>query len=195
MTSSAWLFGVVLAFPLFSADFCAVRLKVVDSLGSPADARVELIGPSGRVVEGVGTVNGDAAFCDLDFGEHTIRIGGNRCGFVTLHRIRLVYGVAQYFRTVLNDCMIGSDGGVFPPACLVYFRVSSEEGKKLGDAQASADGVHFIHADTFGRIFISARNGKSTDFVVASHGYMSKTVHVTCVKYEQISESVRLAPE
>jgi hypothetical protein len=176
-------------------DFCAVRLEIVNPVGKPMTAPVELIDAEGRVVQNTKAPNGKVEFCDLGFGEHTIRIGGDQCGFVTLHRIRFVYGVAQYFRVVLNDCMIGGDGGTFPPSCLVYFRVSSEAGKKLSDAQADTEGgVYAVRADSYGRIFTFVLNGKSQEFVISSPGYASRTVHVSCRSYDHIAEAVVLHP-
>lgn len=190
------LMVLVLSPCIMAETFCAVNIELVDPAGTPTSARVQLISPEGRVTSSVySNSDGIARFCDLGFGEHSIQVGDNKCGYVTLHRIRLVYGIAQSFKVVVNQCMIGADGGRYPPSCLLYLRVSSKGGRALSDGEVTAlRGSHVLHVDQFGRLFTAIGNGTDATYEISAPGYKSKTIHKTCRSYETIEEAVQLDP-
>ena len=189
MRALLWL---LIALPLGAQDFCAVRVTIFEPDGEPVSPPVTLTDAGGKVVQSFSAVNGQAEFCDFGFGEHTIHIGGDECGSVTLPHISFVFGVPQEFEVVLNPCFRGGDEGR-RAACVVYFRVSSADGKKLGAASA-AEGSRVAHADRYGRIFAAAPNGGSQDYRISAPGFVEKTVHVACKSFETIQRAVELAP-
>jgi len=126
--------GLLFSVRLMAGDLCAVTISVAAETSQPVSAPAELIDSVERIVSSTRIVNGIAEFCDFGFGEHTIHIGGDSCGSITLHHVHLVSGVAQKFRVVLDNCLNGAEGGRYPPSCLVYLRVASESGTKLGAA-------------------------------------------------------------
>jgi hypothetical protein len=191
MRALLWL---LIALPLAAQDFCAVRVSIFEPDGEPVSPPATLIGPDGKVVQSFTAVNGHAEFCDFGFGEHTIHIGGDECGSVTLPHISFVFGVPQEFEVVLNPCFRGGDDGR-RPVCVVYFRVTSADGKKLGAAELSVEGAkRVIHADGFGRIFTGVPNGAAQDYKLSAPGYADKMLHVSCRAFETIQKAVKLAP-
>ncbi len=184
---------VLMSVPRLAAgDFCAVKVHVVDSLGRPASATARLAGADGRVAEVARVVSGEVAFCDFGFGEHTIQIGEG-CGSVTLNGIRLVHGIAQQFDVLLNACLTGGDGGVYPPGCLLYVRVSSGDGSKLAQAEAvDSVGITTFHADSFGRLFIGLNSGTSEILRIGAPGYRPEAVNASCRETETIERGVQL---
>jgi hypothetical protein len=191
-----WFSAILFALPLSGSEFCAVKVRVIDPVGELVSVPVDLVGSDGRVIESTRTVNGEAEFCDFGFGEHTIRVAEGQCGFVTLNRIRLVYAIAQRFDVILNPCFIGAETMRYPPSCLVYIRVSSDNGKKLINAEAVVQGnKRTYHTDIYGRLFLAAPNGASTVFEIRAAGYIDKTVPISCQSYETVEKSVQLTPK
>jgi hypothetical protein len=192
MDRSIWLFLITVSSAWSADDFCAVTVNVVDPMGEPISVPVELAAVGGRVIDKQLAHDGVARFCDFGFGDHTIRVGED-CGFVTLNRIRLVYQHPQWFRVVLNYCTIGGDGGVFPPSCLVYIRVSSQAGAKLSGAEASLEGgQHIVPADRYGRLYFAIRQGASYAYKVSAAGYADHVVRLSCENPTRIERAVEL---
>ncbi len=189
-------FAVLLGFfaqHLAGADFCAVKVTVSSEMGTPASTPVALIDSDNHVVRKVDSVNGHAEFCDFGFGEHTIRVGSDQCGYVTLHRISLVYGLAQHFSVILNPCFMGADGGRYPPSCLIYFRVSAADGRQVVSAFATVvGGTRQLTADRHGRIFTAVLNDSSKDFTISADGYEDQAIRISCKSYETIEKAVQL---
>jgi hypothetical protein len=191
-----WLLVAVLVLPGLGKDFCAVRVRVIGPSGTTISVPVQLIGPNGQVTQTAMSTNGEVEFCDLGFGEHTIHVGDDSCGSVTIHRVRLVFGISQRFDAVLNYCLTGADALMIPPSCLAYFRVSSEGSKKLSSATAVIRGnPRTFEADSYGRLFLTVPNGTAGDFTISAPGYADKTVQVSCRSYETIENAVQLIPK
>jgi hypothetical protein len=151
-----------------------------------------LIGPDGRIIEDAKVIDGRVAFCDFGFGEHSIRIREN-CGSVTLNRIRFTYGVRQVFSVILNNCFVGADGGVYPPACLLYLRVYSTDGKKLSDAAAVDEPANNkFAADRYGRLFLFVPTHKSESFTITAPDYWPENVDASCAGLERMEREIRL---
>jgi hypothetical protein len=179
---------------LRAADFCAVRVTISTPYSAPASTPVALIDADSHIVKKFDSINGVAEFCDFGFGEYSIRVGSDQCGQVTLGHIQLVYGLPQHFSVVLNPCLMGADGGRYPPSCLVYFRVASSEGTGLGSAFITVAGdTRQFKADQYGRIFTGLRNGSSKDFTISADGFEDQIVPVSCKSYETIEKAVSLS--
>ena len=184
------------ALPIVAADFCAVKVSVVDQAAKPVATAIQLIDPSGRVVERVYARTGEAEFCDFGFGPHSIRVGDERCGGVTLDRIGLRRGQTQRFNVILQDCTIAIDGGRCPLSCEIYLRVSSDNGEKLKESEVSIEGNPLIiHVDSYGRIWLSILKGSSENLRITAPGYQEKTLHLFCKDKETLQEMVQLTPK
>ena len=188
--------AVMLPLRLAAADFCAVYLNIIDSHGKPTDAPVELIDQDGHVETSL-IAHGKASICDIGFGPHTIRIGTDKCsGYVTIHGVSLVHGFSRTFTAVWDGCPTGVDMMTLPPSCQVAFRVTSPDGKKLIEAEATKEGdATKYHADSYGRFFLAVRNGAAKNFTFSAPGYVDTVVHLSCKRYENIEKSVQLTPK
>ena len=104
------------------------------------DLPVALIDKDGNVETNTIAQHGKVSLCDIGFGPHTIRIGKVECGgYVTIHNISLIYGVAQTCTATWEGCR-NIEMMTLPPSCQVAFRVTSSDNKKLMDAEATLDG-------------------------------------------------------
>jgi hypothetical protein len=187
------LIAVVLPLRLAAADFCAVYVNVTTTNGRPSDAPVALIDQDGSVETSTTAQQGKAVLCDIGFGSHTIRIGDAKCaGYVTIHNVSLIYGVPQTFTAVWDGCRY-IDGMTIPPSCPAAFRVTSQDGKKLTDAEATQPGnATTYHADSYGRFFLAVSNGSVKNFTFSAPGYEPQVVKVSCQGYENIEKSVQM---
>src|SRR4051812_7349324 len=139
---------------VFCSDFCAVRVMLTDKDGRSASALVELRDAAGRVVQRSTADNGVAEFCDFDFGEHSIKIGGTTCAELIIPQVRFVFGSTHVYRAYVNECA-GWDV-ILRGGCHIYFRVDSSRGEKLpGVAVVSQpSGIKAI-TDSYGRALVS----------------------------------------
>jgi hypothetical protein len=179
-----------------AADFCAAYVKVARSDGKPVEAPIALIDADGNVESSTIAHQGRASICDIGFGPHTIRIGKIECGgYVTIHNVSLVYGFPQNFSAVWDGCR-NIDLMTIPPSCSVAFRVTSADGKKLGNADAAIEGDETTyHADTYGRFFLSVGNGSAKDFTFSAPGYADQRANITCKRYENIEKLIQMIPK
>jgi hypothetical protein len=190
------LIAVILPVQMAAADFCAIYVNVINSTGKPIDAPVALIDKDGNVETSIIAQNGKATLCDIGFGPHTIRVGKLECsGYVTIHNISLIYGLAQSFTATWDGCR-NVEMMTLPPSCQVAFRVTSSDNKKLNDAEATKKGdTAKYHADSYGRFFLDVANGSKVDFTFSAHGYRERMVSVPCEHFENIEKSVQLDPK
>jgi hypothetical protein len=191
----------MLLCPLVGAeDFCAVQVHVSDQAGNAARTQVQLFDAAENLVQGATTRDGSVEFCDFGFGTHTIRVGENGC-FTTITSVRLVYSVPQDYR-IVHGCPAPADAprtisGSFPndalgsrvlwtgekyvPACRVYLRISSESGKKVGEAVATGEGLpNPISADVYGRIFFYMQSKSVTKISISAPGYAGESFNIDC---------------
>ncbi len=173
-----------------SQGHCAVRVAVVYPGGLPANTEVRLLDPAGKVVATRMSWQGEASFCDFGFGEHTIVVGGERCGSVMVRGIR-VHPESQRFHVVLNRCAERAGYG-FPPACLVYFRFSARDGIPLQAQVSMPNDSRVLVADRYGRLWVGAEEGAAQEYVIAAAGYAPKRVVVQCNEMKLIEKAVVL---
>lgn len=172
---------------------CAVQVTVTYPGGLPARTPVELLDAAGKVVARTETWEGKASFCDFGFGEHTILVGGDRCGSVAVRRVRLQSWPQQFFVT-WNSCGDQS-GGRYPPSCRLYLRVSSTGGTKLPAAVTAPNDPRVIETDKYGRLWVGVPEGTTQEMVITAVGHKPERVQIACHGERDIEQAVVLVPE
>ena len=175
-----------------SMDVCAVRVTVTFPGGQPASTEVRLIDPKGKMVSVAETWDGETSFCDFGFGEHTIVVGGDECGSVAIRRVR-VRPQSQHFHVVLNRCAEEASHR-YPPGCLVYFRVSSQDGTGLAATVTLVERSWSVDTDRFGRLWVGIFEGTTREYVVHAPGHAAERVSVSCRHQQSIERAVVLTP-
>lgn len=180
---------VFFLWPLEAEDFCALRVRVVNSNGVPAHiVRITLLNEAGgadfdSLVEG-----GDVRICDFSFGAHTLRVGSNECLPSTVENIRLVFGRPLDLKVVQNSCSYRISGRM---GCFIYVRVTDERKVPLADTAirglSPAEGAKTDGYGRFQGLFSDERE------VELSHeGYQTKRVPVSCKSDEEVNLGVAL---
>lgn len=168
-----------------SADFCAVRVHVVDSKGIPVTRSwIELENSRGVAVRREIVVGPDFDVCDFGFGPHTLRIGTNECLPVAISNLKVVFGHPVSLVAVINGCSYRN----MRSACLAYFRVSDASGAPVGGAVLSRQGAPDVQTDSFGRwqgLFDGSR-----DVTFTKTGFEPVIVHVGCASDEEVDRPV-----
>ena len=180
---------------LYAAEFCAVKILLVDVHGKPGSALVELRDASGKTIQEDFGENGEAQFCDFGFGEHSIRVGGTSCASVIIPGIHLDMGNPQTSRVYLNPC--GSGERVLL-GCRVYFRVTSQGIPPLplaGVVISTTPNTKRAETDTYGRVQIDLSVSKSYSITFDKAGYSKTTTAIDCTKPKYTERSVRLATQ
>jgi len=161
------------------SDFCAVRVMLTSKDGSLASALVELRDDTGRVVQRSMADGGVAEFCDFDFGEHSIKIGGTTCAELIIPHVGVVFGSTQVFRAYVNECS-GWELSI-PRGCRTYFRVSTSDGEKLsGVTVVSQPAGSKTITDAYGRALVRANSGENETVTFSKAGYVSRGLTVKC---------------
>lgn len=192
MTSIRILLAV-LSFVLIAnaSDFCAVTVFVSDVSGVPLPAPTELIDPTGKVVAHTeADATGRAEFCDFDFGEHSIIVGGRYCNSVVIRGVRLRYPSPQIFKVALTPCTGEHSEG---NACEAYFRVRSGRGEPVaGAAVQRAEGGRPSTTDRYGRAATLISLESLEAFTFSAPGYEPQTLHLSCNNNWRIETRVTL---
>lgn len=179
-------------FPLRCADFCAVKVFLVDMDDRPASALVELMDSHGRVVQQSTADKGEASFCDFDFGDHSIIIGGTTCSSLIIPHVRLTLGKPQIFKEYLNPCT-GGDGILV--ACQFYFRAISQGGDRLPAVEVGSEppGISST-TDRYGRAQINIPVGGSRVVLFSKSGYLQSRINLICTEPRYSEKAVILSP-
>jgi hypothetical protein len=168
-------------------DFCAVTLKVSNSMGWPATSTwIELVDPSGRVVRKEMMRGSELKICDFGFGPHTLRVGTNECLPVAISNVRAVFGSPLFLNVVLNACGYREQ---MRSGCLAYFRTVDDHHDPVPDAAISplaADLPH--HTDGFGRW--QGLFGGSHELTFSAVGFEPAKVHIECRRDEEVDAEV-----
>ena len=171
-----------------AGDFCAVTLKVSNSLGWPVTSTwIELVDPSGRVVRKEMISGSELKICDLGFGPHTLRVGTNECLPVAISNVREVFGAPLFLKVVLNACGYREQ---MRSGCLTYFRT-------VDDHHDPVPGVRFSpplgtdlpdFTDGFGRWQGAPRGSHELTF--SAVGFEPTKVHIECKRDEEVDAEV-----
>jgi len=164
------------------ADFCAVRLSVTDSGGTPVHSAVaDLLDKDGRIVQTENVVNGRADFCDFGFGRYSILVHDKRsqCGATEIKGVHVIYGLTQDLGAVLNGC--SDEGDWVTSGCSFYVRVAAPGGRPVSGVEIEGpkvQGVH--HTDKYGRALLFVKEGQRVDYAFSHHGYKVTSLALTC---------------
>jgi hypothetical protein len=163
--------------------FCAIELSVTLADGGNAEgAEAELIDQYGTVRAKRQTVAGRAEICDFGFGPHSLRVKHYSSTTVTLSDLRLIYGMTQQIRVVLNRALPDSHVMVMGTGCSAYLRVTDL------DSSAPIEGVRIAEvpsgptSDRYGRLQFLVPVKRFTIFSLSRTGYGSKSVLLGCAE-------------
>jgi hypothetical protein len=192
MAKTLMFVACLCSFSANCADFCAVRVLLTDSGGVPTSALVELLDSSGHLVQRSLAERGEAQFCDFDFGDHSISVGGTTCGQVLVPHVRVHFGVTQIFKVYVNRCAVGFE---LLDMCIGYFRVTAPSGKPLESVSAASEPVDIVlNTDRYGRAQILVPPNESRLFVLSKPGYTSERIELKCATPEYTERKVVLKP-
>lgn len=171
---------LVLNTIVLCSDFCAVRVILKDKNGKSASALVELRNAAGEVVQHSTADDGVAEFCDFEFGEYSIKIGGTTCAELIIPQVRVSFGLTHVYWAYVNECA-GWDVSL-EGACRIYIRASSSTGEKLPGVSVALSQPSEIKAftDSYGRALVNMTLGKSSVLVFSKSGYISQSQALTC---------------
>jgi hypothetical protein len=189
-----WLFGILclwhLAHGIGRADeFCAITLKVIDYDGRPITSTwIELVDPNGAIVRREMIHGPKVKICDFGFGPHELRVGTNECLPVTISNLRLVVGFPLELSVILNGCGYRDQ---MRNSCLLFFRVSAEDGTPIEHATFSpAIVVGPAIVDSYGRYQALFKGHHNLTF--SSPGFEDAPVQVECKDNEEVDVAVTM---
>ncbi len=162
-----------------AADFCAVKIFLTGKGGTPASALVELRDITGKVVQRSTADEGEADFCDFDFGECSIAIGGTTCAALIIPNVELVFGATRVYRAYLNDCAGGEE--FVPKGCRINFRVVSSRQDPVPTVTLLSDppGIKTT-TDNYGRAQVRVASGETRKLVFSKQGYSPTEYALKC---------------
>ena len=163
-------------------DFCAVRLSVTDSEGTPVRLAVaDLLDKGGRIVRTENVVNGRADFCDFGFGRYSILVHDKRsqCGAAEVKGVHVIYGLTQDLGAILNGC--SDEGDWVTSGCSFYVRVAAPGGRPVSGVAIGGPNVQGIHhTDKYGRALLFVAKGQSVDYTFSRLGYRTTSLALAC---------------
>jgi len=172
------------------AGFCAVRVLVTDETGKPSPAQVRLLDNTGSVVREVIARNGSAEFCDFDFGDHTIDVGGGPCTHVLIPGVRVLFGRTQAFRVYLTGCSIMD---VQLIGCSTFFRVTGPHGEALAGVSVKSDPAGVVaETDEYGRALVGIDHKESRILVFSKPGFLPIRLSLDCSRPAYGERSITL---
>jgi len=180
----------------YGKDTCAVSISVVHADNSPVDGpEAMLLDHEGAVVSRKKVVEGRVEFCDFDFGRYSVRIGGDRCGSATIGNIRVVFGIEQKLKAVINTCA-GEGDPVSAHGCLVFVRARSPSAEPLAEVNIVGADVTRT-TDSYGRALMAVRQGATDTFTLSKLGYKTQTLAIDCTLqvYDVLERAVTMDPD
>ncbi len=174
-----------------AGGFCAVRVEVRTATGLPVSRRpVQLLGPSGQIVQSSVIHKGSVAFCDFDFGQHSIVVDPGYCGERRINNVQIDFDHEQVFQVLTGGCPPGEFmhyGG-----CVVWLRIrSAEEGGKVENAKVSygyisgdglPDRVASASVDSFGRTQLVVGENRRVIATVSAPGFITGEKILSCAR-------------
>ena len=174
---------------------CALRVSVLREDGTYVrTANVDLLDPSGKIIQSKKADGGRAEFCDFGFGYHSIvvRTTGHSCE-TTVKNIKVVPDVSQQIKVIFNIC---SYGGIHYPTnrSFVYFRVTSSDGEELQGVRIEGGDWSPQITDGYGRSLVEVPPG-STELTLSKDGFESQKVKIEAPDYYSEKEiAVQMRP-
>lgn len=164
-------------------SFCALTISVLREAGSPVPAaHIDLIDPSGKVVQSQNTVEGRASFCDIGFGYHSIRVRSDRpltdiCE-TTVKNVKAIYGRSQHIDIIMNICLYGAQTA--GNACPTYLRISSPDGEKLHNVKIHWGDSQTFVTDEYGRTQIGIGTESTAELTIEKEGFVTQKTSIAC---------------
>jgi hypothetical protein len=143
--------------------FCALRVSVIRPDGTKVRAAlVDLIDPTGKVIQSRNITDGNAEFCDFGFGLYSIRVRSDKplrdtCETI-VRNVKAIYGYSQRFTVTLNLCLYGGDN-IIGNSCVAYLRVLSSTGEPLNNVQIHRDNPPTYYTDEHGHLLHGISEG------------------------------------
>lgn len=170
-----------------SGEYCAFVVVVHSSKGRALEGRtVSMEDASGREYAAALTDEaGIARLCDAPRGLITLRVGGRRCGGVSVSYLQRSWLQTRTIEMVYDNC--SGDDWVPAAGCLLTLRVVAADGHPipgatiLGGEKLRLDGEQTDIGDRFGRIFRFIPYGSATAFSVEKPGYVPYPMSHSCV--------------
>jgi hypothetical protein len=171
------IFFVALDGAALAGEYCAVRVHIKGSAGSPLGASLRVFGSDGRLFKQAGVVSGVAEICDLGFDVYRIEIGPESdCDHITVRNVQDSWPIPQEILVVPSLC--GGDS-VRSPGCVAALRLVAPGGLPAKDAMISGYGPD-QRADSYGRAWFSLKPGYSTFVTINYLNFKPTRVRLTC---------------
>jgi len=101
--------------------------------------------------------------------------------------------VSQHFQVILNRCAERPAYG-FPPACLLYLRVSSDDGRPIKATVKVLNDSLKVETDNYGRVWIGILAGATQDYLIEAAEHKPARISIVCKDQESIERGVVLFP-
>lgn len=161
------------------AEYCAVRLRIVDPQGRPLDSTFSVFDERGKLVLESKSAQGVAEICDLPFGNSRIDIGRETsCGSLTIKNLRDRWPLNQEIVAVRNLC--GGDQIGPQLGCMVAFRIKDMVGHPLAGVTIDVGGSRIPVSDRFGRAWAAISTGSMPIAELSIFGYEPLSSTLNC---------------
>jgi hypothetical protein len=167
-----------------TTQYCAFEIKVVRLSGAPAQGiPVAIIHDRREVLDTCTDSEGIASLCDSPLGFVDIVVGFDKCGAVTLNRLRAQWP-SPVRATVLYEDAWCDHFAALPDRCQVLIRAKSSAGSAVAGARIERTnaGAALPASDALGRLFFSLKPGEAVEGFVAHSGFGRAAVSVRCTQ-------------
>jgi hypothetical protein len=157
-------------------DFCDLRVLVRSADGRPIEAPVIATGLDGRILARTSSFNGAAELCDVGIREFSVTVGSDKCGQVTIGRLRTTASQTLTLPVILEYCHMQ----IAFTSCQVLIRVRSGD-KPVAGASLRVNGQDFpgVLSDAMGRIRTALPIG-SRNLLEVSAGGIQERAGIDC---------------
>lgn len=163
--------SLLFLFSLLSAEtFCALTVELRDSADQPAEGTVEILDVNGAVRDRRHDVSGVVNFCDLKETDYSVVAYSSNCHRTRLDGLRSFWPNEEKLRLTVYPC----SHEIAPLGCRIEFRVVSEKGEPVKAREVTVSGVPRL-TDSFGRVWVATRFGRSINAVVIDGEHRSVT--------------------
>jgi hypothetical protein len=167
-------------------EYCAFEVVVKLPTGVPvAQVPVSGLDERGEIFGSADTdTNGVARICDSPSGLVSIRVGGSRCGAVTVNYLTAVWLRTRSVHVTYKYC--GGEDHVPPSRCTLTLRVHRSDGTALTGVQlvdASSSPAKLAQkdvSDRYGRIFRTIEFGRSLTGMLVKDRFVSRAIVEQC---------------
>lgn len=133
MITIRWLLILVGAPVLYAADFCALKVTVVNFNNQPASGvSVDLRNDKGIAQSGRTNERGEIYFCDFGFSEHAVNVRDEFCNDIVVRRIVVNPTTQKIVTVMLNQCIVNMGR---PTSCFCLLRVRTRQDEPIPGAE------------------------------------------------------------